>query len=344
MKQLSFFNKFVFALNLVFALLLLLSCTVPYISSETFSFLSILSLAVPFLVVLNMLCFIYWLLKRKRQLILSLLVLLLGFVVHGSFFKFKFSGDPIAEKDLSIMTFNALNFTFNGAAEGYDVSEEIVDFVASQNPDIVCFQEFDYKKKRSDHFSQYPYRFIDFEYGVYTGRVIQAIYSKYPIINKRVLDFPRSANSAIFADIVYNKDTLRVYNLHLQSLSIRPEAFADEPSGKLYKRVTESFLKQQQQVSIIVDHKNKTSYKRIICGDFNNTQFSNVYYTVKGEMTDTFKEKGSGFGRTYDFAGFPGRIDFILVDPSFEVTAHKNFDIELSDHFPVMSSIRMKTK
>jgi endonuclease/exonuclease/phosphatase family metal-dependent hydrolase len=79
----------------------------------------------------------------------------------------------------------------------------------------------------------------------------------------------------------------------------------------------------------------------IICGDFNNTAYSYVYKEVKGDMQDAFVEAGNGFGRTFDFRFFPVRIDFILVDPVFEINAYKTFDVKYSDHYPIMTKVKL---
>jgi len=84
-------------------------------------------------------------------------------------------------------------------------------------------------------------------------------------------------------------------------------------------------------------------YRNIVAGDFNNNQFSSVYFNLKRDLKDTFLEKGSGYGATINFWRFPFRIDFILVDPSFEVVAHQNYDIDLSDHEPIMASIKISS-
>ena len=64
-----------------------------------------------------------------------------------------------------------------------------------------------------------------------------------------------------------------------------------------------------------------------------------MYRAVKGDMTDTFKEAGNGFGRTYNFKFFPMRIDFIFADPAFKVNGFKTYDVEYSDHFPIMAKV-----
>jgi len=105
-----------------------------------------------------------------------------------------------------------------------------------------------------------------------------------------------------------------------------------------------TFVKQEQQVLFVNRHMDEISYPKIICGDFNNTQFSHVYQSIVRNRNDSFLEKGKGFGRTFDFKYFPMRIDFILSDDKFEVKSHKNFNHKLSDHFPIMASFNLKSE
>lgn len=341
MGNLSVINKFVFFLNAIAAFLLLFSCLVPYISLQSISFLFVFSLAVPYLVVTNVIFVIYWVLNGKRQFWLSSFVLVVGYLALGTFIKFFQSEAETTEESLSVLTFNTHSFHSNLGLANRELSDSIVQFIKDENADVVCFQEFDKTKIRSKDFKQYPYRYVDYQFQVQNKRVIQAIYSKYPIIDKGSLEFPNSSNNAIFADIVVKSDTVRVYNLHLQSLNVRPGSIRREESQKLLKRLNTSFIKQQEQAEIVSEHSRATPYKKIICGDFNNSQYSNVYYDIKGDMKDTFMEMGSGFGRTYNFKFLPLRIDFILVDEKMEVLSHKNYNVKLSDHFPVMASVKL---
>ena len=175
----------------------------------------------------------------------------------------------------------------------------------------------------------------------YQNRVIQAIYSKYPIINEGVLNFPQSANHAIYADIKLESDTIRVYNLHLESLSIRPGMVKRERSDRLFKRLRSSFAKQHEQALIFRKNAEECPYKKIVCVDLNNTQFSSAYRIIKGDMNDSFAERGTGYGKTINFWRFPFRIDFILADLKFEVLSHKNYNLGYSDHEPVMASFKL---
>lgn len=342
MKELSWFNKIVFTINIVLVFLLLIACAVPYISSEKFSFLSFLSLAVPFLVGSNLVFLMYWIIRKKRQLWLSFFVLIFGYIVLGTFVSFNFSEEKVLEENLSVMSYNVRGFNKNRELDNPSVFEDVKSLIDKEDPDIICFQEVGYLRRKE--YTKYPYKFL--KYINNPGKVLLGIFSKYPIVKSDLIDFPETSNNAAYADILYKKDTIRIYNLHLQSLKINPDPqiLQKEPSDKLFKRLTKSFQKQQKQAKIIKKHCESTPYKKILCGDFNNTQFSSTYYTIKGDMQDTFVAKGSGYGTTYNFLSIPIRIDFILADQAFEVKVHKNYDDKLSDHYPVMASFAIKTE
>ena len=140
-----------------------------------------------------------------------------------------------------------------------------------------------------------------------------------------------------------NNDTLRIYNVHLESFGIKPDSvdlnLDEKQSKKLIFRLKKAFSKQQEQVEKFLEHKNTCRHKTIISGDFNNTAFSWAYSKLKSELNDTFIESGKGFGKTYSFNTYPLRIDFILSDPHFKVNQHINYEVKLSDHEPVMARL-----
>jgi len=337
MKKLSWFNKIVFFFNILFALLLSVSFLAPFVSVKTIPFLSILSLSVSLLVLVNLLFCAYWLLQRNKRLFVSGTLLVLGYFIFGSFFKLNFTSEEVSSDELKVMSYNARGFNKFNWSNDKSLGDKIIDFVSQESPDIICIQEhsriWHHKLKQFKYRSETPYS---------APKSVQAIFSKYPIISKGSLDLPKTVNNIIYADILYRKDTIRVYNIHLQSFSIdpNPETIVEEQSDKLLKRLTNTFKKQQEQASIFAKHRKESPYKSIVCGDFNNTQFSNVYRVIKDDMKDTYVEKGAGFGSTYNYRYYPLRIDFILTDKRFKVVRHKNYDVALSDHFPVMSSLR----
>jgi vancomycin resistance protein VanJ len=338
-KNLHFFDKIIFFFNVFFALLLLFSYAFPYAFPKQFPLISVLSLLLPVFIIINSCFLLYWIIRWKKQVVLSFFILLLGWPYIDSFFKF-IDGD-ISERlsgHLSVMTYNVRLFNAYHWTTNTSVDEATVALIREASPDVLCIQEF-YAEKENE-FADYPYRYI--ANNVANQKNGQAIFSKVPIINQGSLDFPHTSNNAIYVDVVKDKDTLRIYNLHLQSLKIQPEEekLTQENSERLYQRMTSSFAIQQSQVKIFDAHRKGCLYKKIVCGDFNNTQYSNTYKGVKGRMKDSFNEGGYGFERTFNFEYFPIRIDFILVDEKIKVLSHNTYRQNYSDHFPIEVLLR----
>lgn len=341
-KRLSLFNTLVLIFNAIFMLALLLVYIGYFNLLGRLSLISFLNLLVPFLVGFNVLFLVYWIILGKREFLMSAVFLIPGYFIFGTFLKLFDSNSTIEDQDISILTFNVHKFYGLRWVKDSVSDTKILDFLTEQDADIINFQEFGYLEGNA--LDRYPYSYVNFNSLDEEAHVNQAIYSKYPIIGKGSLDFPNSRNHAIYADILISSDTLRVYNVHLQSLNFRLGSVKREEPQRLYKRLDKALEKQEDQARILVDHFTATKHKKIISGDFNNTQFSPTYRTLKGNFKDTFQEKGFGLGSTYKLRFLPFRIDFILLDPSFEVTAHKNYDVQLSDHLPVMASFRLNSE
>ena len=161
------------------------------------------------------------------------------------------------------------------------------------------------------------------------------------MINEGAFDFEDSNNNTIYADILKGEDTLRVYNLHLQSIGILPRVstLQEGNKDKLRKRMSKTFIKQQSQAEEIIQHKMTSSYPVLLCGDFNNTSFSYVYRKIKSEMTDAFDEHGKGIGTTYMFDFFPMRLDYIMTSKDLNVVQFKTHKESFSDHYPLSAII-----
>ena len=110
MKGLKFFDKIIFFVNTLAAFLLLFAYILPYIPPKSFSLLSVLSLAVPVLIVMNILFLLYWLFNVKKQLLLSLVVLLIGLNYITSIYKFTGSKTVEDADNFSVINYNVRLF------------------------------------------------------------------------------------------------------------------------------------------------------------------------------------------------------------------------------------------
>jgi len=337
LKNLKFYDKVLFLINSLVAFLLLLAYILPKIPPKTFSVLSVLALGVPVLLLLNILFFFYWLFKLKKQLLLPLIVLVIGFNYLTSIYKFTGSKSVTDDSNFSIMTYNVRLFNKFNWLPDQTIDKDIKAFIQEENPTIICLQEY----QPNDNFKLNDF----YEHTYVTGNKVkngQAIFSRYPILNSGVIKFPNSSNSAIYVDVKHVKDTIRIYNIHLQSSKLSPKVsdLQKEGSEELTKRIGEVFKIQQSQAELVARHQNASPYKTILTGDFNNTAYSYVYNMLKGDLKDTFDYAGNGFGRTFSFNSIPLRIDFVLVDESFEINGFKNYDIKYSDHYPIKAILK----
>ncbi len=343
MQNLSWFNKIMFFFNIVLTVLTIMGYALPFLAPKTFPFLSVLTLFLPMMLIINLLFFVYWGIQFKRQILLSTAVLLLGITFINKFYKFS-SPDFIAEHtDLKVMSYNVRLFNKFEWSDKKTVPIEISDFVKSKKPDILCIQEF--SNAAEFDYSYFPHKFILSKGNkIKTG---QAIFSNFKIINTGEILFPDSNNNVIFVDVKREMDTLRIYNIHLQSINITPDVnelnediqvINQTKSERMIKRISKAFKMQQQQAEIIMEHKSKCTYPIIICGDMNNSAFSYVYRIIRGDLQDSFEEAGSGFGKTYDFKYYPARIDYIFADQKFQIKHFDHFpEIVDSDHFPILT-------
>jgi len=337
-KKLGLFNRIVYWINLVVAFLLVVSFLLPYIPPKNFPTISLLSLVVFPLIIINSLFVLYWLFKLKLKIVVSLLVLIVAHFHFGSFFQFSTEeNNTKTENSLTILSFNVRLFNaYEDDPQPKVVSKTFASIVEAQQSDIICIQEY-YADNEVD-FSEYPYKFIYFKE---KNKLGHAIFSKYPLINKHSFDFSHTYNNSISADIIKGKDTIRIYNLHLQSLGIKPRVsyLQEIDKDKFKERITRGFVKQQEQTEIILKHKQSSKYPVLISGDFNNTPFSYVYHKLSANLNDAFIEKGNGIGTTYLFDSFPTRIDYILASDEFEIVEFENTDTTFSDHYPVSATV-----
>ncbi len=334
MKKTSFFDKFFYLINSLFAAALLLSYLLPFISPNTIAIFAVLSLFVPILIIINVVFLVFWLLKLKKQFFLSTFVLVLGLFFSSPLYKISGKNSSLND-DLKVMSYNVRMFNFYKWNKDSTTAKKTIDFINDKNPDVLAIQEF---YNSSEINFKFPYKFI--KTISRKNRFGLAIYSKYRIVNSGSFDFKNSGNNIIFADIIRKKDTIRVYNIHLESLKINPEKehFGEKDSEKLLRRVGLSFEKQATQTELFLAHEKQWKGKKIICGDFNNTAYSWVYNKISQNKKDAFIEAGKGFGKTFEYK-LPMRIDFILTDKPAIINKFTTFTEKYSDHYAIQAKI-----
>ncbi len=332
------FSKLLFLLNTICSAILLVLYALQHFYVKG---LVVATLLTPIFIVINICFLVYWLVKLNRNVVLPFLVLLLGYNQVVNSYRFFGVTEQLNEPtSFKVMSYNVMMFDRYGFIVKDD-GKQLIELIKKENPDIIAMQEFRYQKY--PEFKQYSHKYIIDKGSSVSNN--QVFFSKFPIINQGKLGFEHHNNNAVFIDVAIHSDTLRLYNIHLESFRIIPskQELNPENSDRLFKRMTTTLDKQKHQIEIVKKHQKQSPYKTIIMGDFNTTQYSYIYRQLSKNMKDTFNEKGKGFGRTHRFRFFPLRIDHILVDESINVLSHKNYSELYSDHFPIMAQLSLQS-
>ena len=296
----------------------------------------IFSLVVPLLCFANIFFFIFWLIRFQWPFLLFVLAFVIGFKEWRLLYQFKDKG-IITSDGLSVMSYNVRSFNRFKWLDTSNIPKEITTFITNESPDIISFQE--YAIDLAPIFKDYPYLFFT----PYTrnGKVGSCIISKLPLYNPQPVLFTGSENGGMYVDFLYKKDTLRLYNIHFESLgfNLKDTLVDSHYSKKIRSKINKVFAIQQLQVLQVKKIMNGSVFPEIICTDLNNNAFSASYRALSKGMKDSFLAKGAGFGATYQFPYFPLRIDYILTDPKMKTISFKTHSIKLSDHKPISVSL-----
>ena len=337
MKSLSFGHKILFIINNIFAFLLLLGYFTTFISPLLFKITTLLNFCIPVLWCINLLFALIWIIKLKKQALLSILVILLGWFHIQKIFTFNNVEHQYGE-GLKVMSYNVMQF-YSKEDVRRSTYNDINEFVNKAKPEFLCFQEARIDKKFL--FPSYPYKTDKFA----SAELKTAIFSKYPIIDKKHFSFSEgSNNSAVYADIAIENDTIRLFSIHFESLNLNAiiENERQLPKERLLKKLGKTFTRQINQYHTLKPHIENSPYPVVIGADMNNTPLSYLYRQLIGlDLKDTFLESGKNFGKTYDLGILPVRIDMILIEENLKSSNFKNFDVKYSDHYPIMTEIHL---
>lgn len=359
------FNKIVLFFNWLAVLLLAGSYLAAFISPTQVWFVAFLGLAFPLIFIANVFFVVFWIITLNWNFIYSFSTILLGIVIVQRFVQFGTVKENVSSNYLNIVNFNTHAFDALENNKNYE-TQLFFDALSTIKPDIMCFQEFVSYDTKIDKkmFKQLVTEYKDFytfnmqaNDDKITGYSI-SILSRYPIVNSGFVERVNSnGNATIFADILYQSDTIRIINTHLKSIAFDKKDFqtvAEIEADKNEKEVglldlksiagklKRAFVNRSKQAEAIQKFIENSPHKIIITGDFNDTPASYAYHIIKGDMKDAFVESGSGFSSTYTGKMPSFRIDYILADKNFEIVNYKPHQMNFSDHKMLSATVKIK--
>lgn len=354
-------------LGILLAFFLLLSYLAPFINPAKLLFPAYFGLAYPYFLLANFIFLIYWAIRMKKEILIPLLAILLGWGHLMNFMPIRLGGlkkeKTETEQQIKIMSYNIRTFNLNNWEKTTDPRDGIYEIIGNEDPDIVCLQEF-YTSHRSGRREEdvsrnlYKYKYHKAHYlakdegeagfGIVT-------YSKYPIVYSSRIPFAKSMNLALYTDMIVLGDTVRVFNIHLQSIRLDKDKYSlidsvNIKSGNKYfrevqdisHRLNSAFVQRSVQAKIVHNYIKESPYPVIVCGDFNDTPVSYAYRKIKTGLRDAFRKQGKGFGNTYAGEMPSFRIDYILYSKSLNAIDYKRIKTRYTDHFPITSILEFK--
>ncbi len=358
-KKLGYADKILFSLNLGSSIVLLISFLSQYLDPSQFWFISILGLAFPAFFLIELAFCFYWTLKLKTQAFLSLIILLMVSAAIPRHFQLRESEERLGTK---ILSFNAQVFDHYRWKKDPSKRRAIYSFLKEESASIVCFQEYfesrrefykDFNDSLAAAVGQNHQSHKEYSVDYYGNLFGLATFSEFPIINSGKIALEQyGANICIYTDLLFQEDTVRVYNMHLASLHLNNESyelFENVENGlesknikavsNLLRRMKKGYQRRKLQVVPIAEHIKNSPYPVILCGDFNDGPNSYSYHLLSEGLKDSFVETGFGFGNTYNGKLPSLRIDYILHAAKFNTISHRVIKKDLSDHFPIVAQI-----
>ena len=362
-------KTFLIAMNVVLALLFILSCYAYLFNQEKFWMLGFVTLGSFFLLLGLLFFLIFWLFAKPLLSFISVIALSICITPLQHLFAINLD-NGLERKDqdaIRVMTWNVEHFKILEHKDHPEIKTEMLQLIQDYAPDVACFQEMVGSNAYSDAINYLPamarsldmpymhYAYnpkLDFDGKHHFGLIV---FSKWPIVNEQMVSTaPYDYNSIFqYVDILKEGDTMRVFNVHLQSLKFNQENlnYLEEPLEKEGRDLKKSFgvmqkfkmgfVKRQRQVDIITKSMSESPYPNILCGDFNDVPNSYAYHTIGKNMHNAFAEKGFGLGRT--FLGFSPtlRIDNIFHGYEFKALQYERAVKQLSDHLPMMVDLKL---
>lgn len=348
------------AVTISFCVALVIAYLTPHVPPSTFGSLTIVGIFAPILYMGVAICMLLWLVMcRWKTAGVVALFLIPGLFRVSDFYNVDVMRKVDAKADsrsISVMSYNVRGFYDD---RSHNAVDEYVDYFSNRElADVVCFQEYALSMRGVERIDS----LFKAQFGekcfvkdvVEAGEVVLRTYSRYPIIKSGSIAGEGRGTSQ-WVDVVIKKDTLRIFNNHLHTMSISANDSQDIEQGRILQdgdrmrsianRIASNSSIRASYVDTLRTVVAETPYDNIICGDFNDTPMSYVYGELIKGHKDAFVECGSGYGYTFRPMHRTLRIDYVLYSDGMEVQKYEvDPEATLSDHLPVKATIKLRNK
>ncbi|MEA4918777.1 endonuclease/exonuclease/phosphatase family protein [Proteiniphilum sp.] len=356
----------IFATNVVAIILLFSSFLSWEVSPLKTNLFSYIGLGFGFILLINVVYLVFWIIFSKWKLaLISLSAILLCYKPATTFSPLHFISKEEPEESIKLLTYNVQGFPQERKKNASH--HPILEYIADTDADIVCLQEYLVSKTGQYIFSQhdvnrilkqYPYRSIT---GLESSGKYHtfglACFSKYPIEKTHEVVFESSYNGAVVYTINIDGKRYTIANVHLESNNIKPEdkklyndflqntdsVKLEQVATNIRARLGSAFRTRAQQVEKVKQFIDKQDTRGvIICGDFNDTPISYAYHRMKKGLKDAYVSTAFGPGITYHEDFFLFRIDHIMHSENIKAYRTRRDKIKYSDHYPLRTYLKLE--
>jgi len=337
-----------------------------YIDPRDVWIFALFGLLYPWILISNVCFVILWLFLRKKYSLISLVAILIGWKHLNAMITYP-ANDPVLfpGQNLNLITWNVHGFGGEREIRGA-VRPEVIEYLSGENPDVICLQEFRIHEaefapiiRKMARQWGLPYHFEKDYYKTdrHSGINGIATFSKFPVVKTGSLELMSKKCFGIYTDLVLQKDTVRLFNVHLASLRLGQKDIdfyyqlkntetqnVDLKAGlfSILKKLKLAFNIRASETDKLLSTIRQSPYPVIVCGDLNDSPFSYTYRQLTMSLSDAYREAGEGlFGSTYDGAMPNYRIDFIFYDNHMKAFSYKKLDVHFSDHYPISGLIML---
>jgi len=300
---------------------------------------------------------------RVRHIVLWLLLIAVLFCIGwiGRYTVSHASPEPVADsiRQVSVLTYNTQRM---GGFMKPD-SNQVLQYILRTNADIVCLQEVEVYQDNQyltlgelrEAMRAYPYCYFAFSVHNNRRQFGNAVFSKFPILDRENVEYASRSNSTCRCDIAMDRDTVRLFCNHLESYRFIADSLRDSTTmgslRRLYHMLPALWGKgkgRTEQAQAVREEIDRSPYPVLVVGDFNDTPLSQTYRIIAEGLTDAFLSTswlrwGTTFRMSLNLAGsswtFPFRIDYILCSPELKPLTCTTDTVRYSDHFPLQATI-----
>ena len=198
MKQFLIYTLLFFNLVAVFALGI--ASVSVFLSPEKLWFAALFGMAYPYLLVVNLVFIVLWVIIKPWFTLFSIFAILAGYQHIGNYLQF--SGKTTTEKGIRIISYNVRYFMGASEFPNKENADHILDFLRQNDADIICLQEVRLNKRQIFDINNTKLTDINHMQLAHNSNAGgQLTLTRFPILNMGEIRFENSGNMIIFTDI-----------------------------------------------------------------------------------------------------------------------------------------------